>query len=123
LYASFADLVGQELNENDALDSENLIEAWTGKTQQGREILFEQAYAYAIRQGRYKYIQPKKNASVAQWFDLKFVDPGFSINPMLFDLAADPGETNNIAAHHPEKVKELDQFLENILNEPTRKMR
>lgn len=31
----------------------------------------------------------------------------------LFDLAADPGETNNVATSHPEIIARFKTFLEN----------
>jgi arylsulfatase A-like enzyme len=121
LYASLAHLVGQKLNPDDASDSENLLNAWMGKTQEGRKILFEQAYAYGIRMGDLKYIHAKENTDIPTWITNKFVDPGFSKDPMLFDLATDPGESENIAKNHPEIVKEMSEILEKILAGSTRK--
>ncbi|MEO0338665.1 MAG: arylsulfatase [Bacteroidota bacterium] len=121
LYASLAALVGQELQADDALDSENVLNVWLGKTQKGRVVLFEQAYAYAIRKGNYKYIHPKENATIPQWLINKFVDPGYSTTPMLFDLGADPGETTNIADQHRALVTEMSTILEQTLAGPTRK--
>jgi len=34
--------------------------------------------------------------------------------PLLFDLAKDPAETNNLAAREPQKVEELSALLEKI---------
>lgn len=121
LYASLANLVGEKLKKGDAPDSENHLDAWLGKDKEGREILFEQAYAYGLRKGKYKYIQPKKSDIVSGWMESKFVNPGFSTKPMLFDLEKDPGETKNIAEKNPELVTEMDEHLNRILNAPTRK--
>ncbi|MCM5664055.1 sulfatase family protein [Galbibacter mesophilus] len=121
LYASLAALVGQKLKKADAPDSENLLDAWLGKSQKGREMLFEQAYAYGIRKGNYKYIHPKKSDKLPEWIKNKFVDPGYSTVPMLFNLDKDPGETQNIAESHPEMVKEMAAYLEKVLEKPTRK--
>jgi hypothetical protein len=38
--------------------------------------------------------------------------------PQLYDLAADPGETRNIAAKHPSRVKEMRALLENLESHP-----
>lgn len=117
LYASLAHLTGQKLKKGNAPDSENHLGAWLGKTQKGREIMLEEAYAFALRKGNYKYIQPKENAEVPAWITNKFVDPGFSAVPQLFDLEKDPSETRNIAADHIQLVNEMQQKLKAILNE------
>ena len=121
LYASLARLVGEKLNKGDAPDSEDHLDAWLGKVQEGRKVLFEQAYAYGLRKGKYKYIQPKQRDEIPGWLKNKFVDPGFSTTPMLFDLEKDPGETNNIAEENAALVKEMEEHLSKVLSAPTRK--
>jgi hypothetical protein len=39
------------------------------------------------------------------------VNPNSSLE--LYDLAKDPGETNNLAAQNEEVVRELDQLIKN----------
>ncbi len=116
LYASLANLVGENINKGDAPDSENHLEAWLGNSHKGREIMLEEAYAFGLRKDNYKYIQPKENAEVPGWISKKFVDPGFNTSPQLFDLEKDPSERNNIAKEHPELIEEMQNQLQKILN-------
>ncbi|MFS4417264.1 sulfatase family protein [Maribacter sp. 2307ULW6-5] len=117
LYASLASLTGQRLGKGDAPDSEDHLLAWLGEKPTAREVLFQEAYAYGLRMGNYKYIMPRENAEIPQWIALKFVDPGFSEEPQLYDLAVDPGETRNIAKEFPKLVQEMQDKLNEILSE------
>ena len=45
-------------------------------------------------------------------------ETGNDPEPQLYDLASDPGERNNLAAAHPEKVRELAALLEGIRRPP-----
>ena len=51
-------------------------------------------------------------------------DPRFAAaiipEPLLFNLATDPGEKNNIIAQHPEKAEELAARLKSIVANPSR---
>lgn len=66
---------------------------------------------YAMLTGEYAWRQksPKVNANTD-------TELGDDPAPQLFDLGADPGERTNVAAQHPEKVKELQAQLERIRN-------
>lgn len=120
LYASLAHLTGQELKDGDAPDSEDHLNAWLGNVGNARKRLYEEAYAEGIRFENYKYIHPKKDATVPEWIKLKFVDPGFSTVPLLFDLEHDPGETHNIAKDHPEMVAKMEAYLQEVHDAATR---
>ena len=37
---------------------------------------------------------------------------GPPIAPRLFDLARDPGETNNVAQEHPERLRDLQRLID-----------
>ncbi|QCW99522.1 arylsulfatase [Aggregatimonas sangjinii] len=115
LYASLAKLVGQKLEKKDAPDSEEHLNAWLGKTSEGRKVLLEEAYTFGLRMGDYKYIMPKKSNEVPEWLVNKFVDPGFSTLPLLFNLKNDRSEEHNIAAQHPKIVEQMQQQLNKIL--------
>ena len=76
------------------LDGVNLLPLLAGPSPAlGREALFWRfGVQYAVRQGNWKLVKP----SLAE-------------GPMLFDLAADIGETKDLAAQHPDKVRQLQQ--------------
>jgi arylsulfatase A-like enzyme len=57
-----------------------------------------------MRKGHWKYIEPGKGLRVLKDTN---TETGHSPDPQLYDLSKDPGEKNNVAADHPELVKEL----------------
>lgn len=116
LYASLAELVGCELDLNEARDSQQLLNAWLGKTDEGRTVLLEEAYTYGLRKGKWKYIKPKLNATIPKWIADKYVDPGFNSGPQLFNLITDPEEKNNISEKNPDLVNQLESELQEILD-------
>jgi arylsulfatase A-like enzyme len=71
-----------------------------------REALFWRfGVQFAVRQGNWKLVKP----SLAD-------------EPMLFDLSADAGESKNLAAEQPERVKQLTALWQrwNEANVPPR---
>lgn len=118
LYASLANLLGEKNPGKIAPDSENHIDAWLGKTQKGREFLLEEAYGFGLRKNNWKYIQPKENATVPGWITRKYVDPGFSTQPQLYNLETDPGETTSLAEDFPQVVIEMEDKLNAIFKKP-----
>lgn len=116
IYASLASLVGQKLKNGDAPDSENHINAWLGKSLTARTVLLEEAYAFGLRMGDYKFILPKKDPTVPEWITKKFVDPGFSSEAQLFNLKNDPSETNNVAEKNPEVVAKMQKLVLAIID-------
>ncbi len=77
-------------------DSESHLPALLGQSEAGRTELVEQALgtSLALRAGHYKYIPGKQ--------------------PQLYDLSTDIAEQHNIAAEHPELVRQLDERLQAI---------
>ena len=70
----------------------------------------EDAWGLALRQGDWKFIPPGRTRDgLSPGKIVRIPEPGF-----LFNLAADPGETNNLAATNPEKVIELGRRLQAI---------
>lgn len=109
--ASFAAFTKQDLTNEDAPDSYNVMNALLGKDKTGREHLIEQAGALSLRVGNWKYIEPsrgqKYNANTN-------TETGNDPAAQLYDLASDLGETRNVAAQHPDKVKAMSEQLQKI---------
>jgi arylsulfatase A-like enzyme len=103
--ATLAALAGVPLPAGSAPDSFNVLPALLGlpHDKPGREtavfINGGTAGPFAIRHGSWKYIQPGGRAGNA---------------PLLYNLADDLAEEKNLAATHPEKVKELTALLEQV---------
>ncbi len=107
LLASFAALTQQTIAPGEARDSENHIDALIGATKSGREWLIEQSNngaPFGLRHGTWKLIPDRPAATDAA--------------PALFDLAADLGETKNLAATEPERVRAMLAKLDAIVREP-----
>lgn len=65
----------------------------------------------SIIQGEWKYIEPSEKPAVEFWTKMEL---GNDPKPQLYNVATDPSEKNNVAAAHPDKVKELSGLLENV---------
>jgi arylsulfatase A-like enzyme len=111
LFASFAKMTGQLLGETDAPDSFDMLNALLGKTQKGRDWLILQGGALSLVQGDLKYISPSNGQKLAKEVN---IETGNDPAPQLYDLKNDLGEKHNIAAEHPEKVKEMAAMLEKL---------
>ncbi len=111
LVASFAALLGQPLSSADAPDSEDVMAALLGASPAGRTTLVEQAGGMALRQGTWKYIEPNDRPAIQRNTNTEL---GNAPAPQLYDLAADLGETRNLAVARPEKVEELRELLREI---------
>ncbi|MBA3316426.1 MAG: sulfatase-like hydrolase/transferase [Planctomycetota bacterium] len=114
LAASFAKLTGVEVPDDAAPDSENLLPALLGESNEGRRALVEQGRGLALRKGRYKYIPAApargRGGSKARPFD----DAGPEAE--LYDLKADAGERKNLAEERPEVVEEMEATLKQLQN-------
>jgi arylsulfatase A-like enzyme len=106
--AAFAALAGQNLAANAGPDSINILPALLGESKAGRELLVEQAAITAVRTPRWKLV-PRQPAQEGK----KGKGKGAQ-EPELYDLGTDLGETKNVAAAHPEVVRELMEKLAGI---------
>ena len=110
LLASCAALTGQEFSLAESPDSQNVLPALLGQSTQGRELVIEHAGGLALRQGNWKFIPPGRTRDqLGPWENVNIPEPGF-----LFDLAHDPGETNNLALTQSAKREELRRNLAKI---------
>jgi arylsulfatase A-like enzyme len=113
LYASWAELVGHKLGDDEATDSLNMLAALLGECKEGRtELVIEGSKnTKAIRQGEWAYIPPHKGPAI----NLNtMIETGNSPEPQLYKLNDDIGQQNNVAKEHPDKVAALSARLEEI---------
>ncbi len=117
--ATLAELTGQALPAQSAEDSLSFLPTLESRPQPARPFLLTQAAGGAatlsIRKGSWKLIAHA--GSGGNRYDrgelLALAPPGGMPNgsPQLYDLSQDPGETTNLAAKHPEIVRELQDLL------------
>jgi len=110
LPATLAALTGQKSDLAAMPDSLNLLPALLGQSPHGRDEVVEYAHQTALRQGKWKYIMPGSTGDGP--FSKKRIN--ISAPGALYDLASDPGEKHDVAAAHPEIVKELSAKLARI---------
>lgn len=109
LYATLAALIGVDLNDGEAIDSRQQVDAWLGRSDESREFLLEESVGtLSLRKGKWKYILPFDGRAGLEWVaDDKAIEGGFEIAPQLYDLESDIGEQVNLAARYPELTTEL----------------
>lgn len=116
LLASFAALTEQKLPDEAGPDSFNVLAALLGESQQGREQLVEVSSTVALRDGNWKYIEPKEGPAISANVN---IETGLNEQPQLYDLASDPGEKQNVAAGNADKTEQMRALLERIRTEPS----
>lgn len=109
--ASFSTLLNIQIPQGGALDSENVLSAFLGKSNKGRDEVIKQGGALSIIKGDWKYIAPNNRAKVAKLTGIELGNAPFH---QLYNLKKDIGEQNNIASKHPKKVKMLQELLYQI---------
>jgi len=108
MLASFSAFLKQPIPAGDATDSENLMDAFLGRSDKGRSVYIEQGGALAIVKDGWKYITPNNSEP---YNNLVEIETGNSTEPQLYNLNNDIGEKRNLAAQYPEKVKDLKALL------------
>jgi arylsulfatase A-like enzyme len=109
--ASFAALLKRPLAGARAPDSIDTMAAFLGTSRTGRSELIEQAGGQALRSGQWKFIEASKRPKMNEQTNTEL---GNDTMPQLYDLSRDPGERQNVAEQHPEKMKELQARLQAI---------
>jgi arylsulfatase A-like enzyme len=122
IYATVAQLTGQELTAGAAPDSLDLSSVLLGKTKKNvrDNTVLHGIGGLALRQGDWKYIpatekmKPGGMGSGANAADPRFAAANIP-EPLLFDLSTDPNETKNVITSHPKKAAELAKELNTII--------
>ncbi|MFW6261586.1 MAG: sulfatase family protein [Spirochaetota bacterium] len=112
-FASFAALVGSEVNADAAPDSENVLPALLGRASDGRkELVVEGMQAKTVlRSGRWTYIPPYDGPAVSP---TTHTELGNDEEPQLYNLGDDIGQIANRARTQGEVVASMDARLREI---------
>ncbi len=119
LLATCAALVGADLPENAGEDSVNILPALLGEPREGpiREAVVHHSHngTFAIRQGKWKLIQGLGSGGFTPPRTVEHQEG--EPRGQLYDMEADPGETHNLWAEHPEIVERMTALLERYQRE------
>ncbi|MFB9056115.1 arylsulfatase [Mariniflexile ostreae] len=109
LLESLSSLVGVNTT---ATDSQNILNAFLGISNEGREHLILEANSKtALRSGDWIMIPPNKGVPL----NIKVnIETGISSEYQLFNLKKDRGQQHNLAKENPEKLKEMIQIFESL---------
>jgi arylsulfatase A-like enzyme len=113
-HASFASMLGETLLEDEAPDSETVMDALLGKSSVGREALIvEGTWKKTVyRKQQWSYIPPYQGPAICPNTG---VELGNASGPQLYDLSGDIGQIRNLAEEKPEVLKQLASELEVLL--------
>ena len=114
LVRSFASLLNQKLNVQQAYDSFDMSNQLLGKSRSNRPYLIEDAAGLGIIIDNWKYIDPNNGSSYDHSTKTEL---GNSKEPQLYNLSSDISERKNLALQYPDKVKSLSEKLHQIKSE------
>lgn len=114
LYASFAAITSQNLKDNQAPDSFNMLNTLMGRSKKNRSYLVQQALnnTLSIVKDNWKYIEPSNGPKVNP---NTHIELGNTPLPQLYYLKKDSAELNNLAEKYPEKLRELSILLKKFV--------
>lgn len=114
LLSSMASLVGSSQR---ARDSEDLLEVFMGRSDEGRnQLVIEATSRTAFRQGDWVMIPPYEGPTVNNQVNIEL---GNDDNFQLYNLKEDLGQQNNLADSHQQKLNEMIQDFKQIRGNAT----
>ncbi len=112
LLSSLASLIG---SQGATMDSDNLLDAFLGKNENGREdLILEATTRTALRKGDWVLIPPYDGSVIEKNVNIEL---GNSDVYQLYNLEEDIGEQNNLAEINPQKLAEMIAAFEKIRGE------
>jgi arylsulfatase A len=101
LLATIAEMLGATLPANAGEDSQSFFRVLSDRTTQDRVPMIHHSAngGFAIREGQWKLVMPARKIRKRE----------------LYDLSADPGESNDVIAQNPAVAKRLEQALTGIV--------
>ena len=114
--ASFANLVGVDIPQGAAKDSEDYLSTWIGKSNKERKYLVTQNLFnnLSITHKDWKYIKPGDGPAYNPKTDIEL---GNNKKPQLYNLKKDISEQNNLADKNSSMVKKLSNKLKEIIEQ------
>ncbi len=112
LMATCAELTGTRMPENSGEDSVSFLPALLGKPiVSTRSGVIHHSFSghFAYRQGKWKLLLAKGSGGWSEPTEDQM--PADALHAQLYDMEADPGETTNLYASHPEVAERLLQQL------------
>jgi arylsulfatase A-like enzyme len=109
-FASFCSLLGSELEEAEAPDSLDLLDAFLGRSQQGRTHLLTEGIDHktVLREEDWVYIPPHEGPLMNTDVNIEL---GNADEPQLYCMASDVGQKKNRASSEPQRVTDMDRQL------------
>jgi arylsulfatase A-like enzyme len=112
LFSSLAQMVGSEKR---GPDSQELLDVFLGKSNEGREeLIIEATSRTALRKGDWAMIPPYNGPAKN---DMVNIELGNSSEFQLYNLSEDLGQQNNLAKDNPEKLQEMIETFKKIRGE------
>jgi arylsulfatase A-like enzyme len=111
LLASLAAMTGQALPPSAVPDSFDVLPALLGDSPTGRNHSVHHSGRLALREGRWKYIPAGPGPAIQRNTN---TETGNAPADQLYDLDQDIGETRNLAAEHPDRVRDMAARLRAI---------
>ena len=119
LAASLAALAGVVVPDGAAPDSVNVLPALLGDSTTGRDhVVIQGTRGLALREGRWKLIPPGHGEIKDGLNAIHQTREEAGPRGLLFDLAADPAERNDLAAREPARAAALAKRLEQLRAAP-----
>jgi arylsulfatase A-like enzyme len=121
LAATFAGVIGYDLEPTKAIDSYNLLPLLQGKKYKQplrwATVQNTKANAFALRQGDWVFIDAKtgRHTRTPEWFNTERGYAKDSTPGLLYNLKDDPAQHTNLFSSHPEKVTEMKALLERYM--------
>lgn len=117
LFSSLAQLAGSEKRGS---DSEELLDVFLGKSNQGREeLIIEATSRTALRKGDWAMIPPYDGPAINRQVNIEL---GNSNEFLLYNLSDDIGQQKNLAQSEPEKLQEMIKTFQKIRGEEFNKI-
>ena len=115
----FAEVTGYSLPNDQAEDSHNLVPLLKGETHTARETHIHNTRkdSYAIRDGDWLLVNDQHGYMSGRnlGWESKHQYPADDAEAHeLYRLSSDPGQRNNLASKHPERVKQMRALIKRI---------